>query len=321
MEESRIRRKYEIAILALFGAAAGVSLCCVIFMGVGRSRAVERVDLQKVSPLPAHTSTEDAPLLTVAVAAMLTPAETLSTYESLLTEISKIIGRKTRLVQRTTYAEINQKLLSGNVDMAFLCSGGYISLPEDCGVRILVVPEIEGKRTYQCYIIARSDSGVRSFADLRGKRFAFTDRLSNTGCYYPTCLALEAGAPPEEYFSDLSYSGSHSRSIRSVRNGFADGAAVDGLIFEWLARNDPQQVEGLAIINRSPPFAIPPVVVGPKVDPEVFRQLRDTFLRLHEKEGTKGILKKMGIDRFVVPEDGMYDSLRKMTERCRRKAP
>ncbi len=44
------------------------------------------------------------------------------------------------------------------------------------------------------------------------------------------------GVTPGEFFRRTFYTSSHEKSIESVANGLADGAAVDSLIFEDIKR-------------------------------------------------------------------------------------
>jgi phosphonate transport system substrate-binding protein len=62
---------------------------------------------------------------------------------------------------------------------------------------------------------------------------------------------------------------------------------------------------------KSPDFGMPPVVVHPKMDPTLKERIADLLINMHETPGGKVVLAKLGIDRFVVPEDRFYDSVRK----------
>ena len=66
------------------------------------------------------------------------------------------------------------------------------------------------------------------------------------------------------------------------------------------------------IIARWGPYGIPPIVVNPALDHELKQQLRDFFLSLHESTEGNKILNNLGIDKFLVGSDNMYDSIREM---------
>ena len=91
-----------------------------------------------------------------------------------------------------------------------------------------------------------------------------------------------------------------------------EGAAVDSLIWEYLSVKEPQLTAQTRIILKSPPCAIPPVVISPGIDSELKEKLRSAFLNMHNDPRGRKILKRVLIDRFTVVEDGAYDSIRQM---------
>jgi phosphonate transport system substrate-binding protein len=97
-----------------------------------------------------------------------------------------------------------------------------------------------------------------------------------------------------------------------VAHALVDGAAVDGLIWQYLNRTKPGLTSQTRIINKSEPYGIPPVVVPASLNQQTKEKLRNLFLNLHNEEEGKKILNKLFIDKFIVVEDRQYDSIRKM---------
>ncbi len=64
--------------------------------------------------------------LRVAIAAVVSPQATLDAYGSLLDYLSARLDRPVHLIQRGTYAEINELIRSGEADLAFVCGGAYV---------------------------------------------------------------------------------------------------------------------------------------------------------------------------------------------------
>ena len=123
--------------------------------------------------------------LNVAIASMISPNETIGHYHALLEYIAARVGRKINLVQRKTYAEINELLANGDIDLAFICSGPYAADKDRNHFEALAAPQIHQKAVYRAYLITGLASPVNQFEDLRGKVFAFSDPDSNAGCIVP----------------------------------------------------------------------------------------------------------------------------------------
>jgi phosphonate transport system substrate-binding protein len=214
------------------------------------------------------------PELRVAVGAMISPEVTRQYYQALFELITNRIGRQAVFMQRRTYAEINELVEKRQVDLAFVCSGPYTEGHEKFGLELLVVPVVHGETVYRSYILARADSRIRSFDDLRGCRFAFTDPNSNTGFLVPRIMLSRRHESPESFFKETFFTYSHDNSIKAVAEGLADGAAVDSLIWEFLNAVDPSVTDRTRIVEKSPPYGIPPIVIHPDMDRALKEELR-----------------------------------------------
>lgn len=253
-----------------------------------------------------------AGVMRIAVSAMTMPREALGLYQELLTYVGHKLGRRVELVQRKTYHEVNDLVEARLVDVAFVCSLPYVLGHSKFGLELLAAPEIDGSPVYYSYIIVRQDSGISNMEQLRGKTFAFTDPDSNTGTLYPTYRLAQMGESPGSFFRNNVYTYGHDSSIKAVLEKTVDGAAVDSLVFNNVASRDPVVASQVKVIESSPPFASPPIVVHPALAPAQKEQLRGILMNMDKDTEGREILRKMKIDRFVLPNDSAYDSIRDM---------
>jgi phosphonate transport system substrate-binding protein len=250
--------------------------------------------------------------LKIAVGAIISPAESLTFYEDIFDYIGEKLSRGVEMVQRKTYAEVNFLMKEGRIDAAFVCSRPYVEGHRDFGMELLCVPVCFGKTEYCSYFIVHKDSAIQDLKDLRGKVFAFSDPLSNSGMLIPTYTLAKMGETPESFFRGHIFTYSHDNSIRSVSEKFVDGAAVDSLIWEYLNTKEPELTSRTRIIHKSAPCGIPPLAVSPSIAPELKERLRSAFLNMHNDARGREILERVLIDRFTVIEDSAYDSIRQM---------
>ena len=174
------------------------------------------------------------PSLRVAIGAMISPERTYSSYGELFSEVAKKRGRRLELVQRGTYREVNVLLEHGEVDMAWICTGAWPELHKAGTARLLAVPVVGGRATYNALVIAGPSTTAGGLRELRGARFAFTDPMSLTGCLYPRSRLTTLGLNPAAFFGTSFFTHGHDLSIEAVRTGFADAASVDSLVFDYL---------------------------------------------------------------------------------------
>ncbi|NTV13240.1 MAG: phosphate/phosphite/phosphonate ABC transporter substrate-binding protein [Desulfobulbaceae bacterium] len=247
----------------------------------------------------------------ISVSAMISPKETFSAYQQILDYLAARLERPVELVQRKTYQEVNDLLEKNAIDAAFVCTGAYVSGHAKFGMPLLVAPQVNGGTVYYSYIIVPIASQAGKLADLQGKRFAFTDPMSNTGKAAPTRMLARLGKRPETFFSGITFSYSHDKSITAVAKGLVDGASVDSLVWEYLNRKDPTLTALTKVIERSEPYGIPPIVVAAATPPELRDKLKQILLHMHEDAAGRAILAEIMIDRFVEVNDHIYDSARK----------
>ena len=250
----------------------------------------------------------------VAVGSIISAQEAVVYYHELLEYIAEKLDRDIQLVQRKTYGEINQLISTGQIDLAFICSGPYASGREKFGFEALAMPSVRGSHLYQSYLIVNKDGPVKVLADLRGKTFAFTDMESNTGKLVPTYWLSLEGEKPEDFFGKTIYTYSHDNSIMAVASSLVEGAAVSGQVWEYYHHRDPVFTVKTRIIRKSEPFGNPPVVASSRLPNRMKEHMRALLYNMHQDPQGKKILKKLMIDRFIAPIEGCYAPILAMRE-------
>lgn len=281
--------------------------------GAASAEELPYVDLSQGEPIPAVAPHQVIPLR-LAVAAIISPQGTVESYGGLATYLGQKLGRPVELVQRRTYAEANELIERGQVDLAFVCTSAYVAGHNDFGMELLLAPEVNGEQVYYSVLIVPANSSAQSITDLQGAVFAFTDPMSHSGRVYPTYLLQQLGTTSDEFFSRTFFTYSHDKAIQAVAEGVADGASVDSLVLDYALQRDPSLAERVKIIHRSPPFGIPPAVVPPDLSPKLKANLRQILLDMPNDAEGQQILAKLGFDRFAPLDDSAYNTARQVIE-------
>ncbi len=301
------------------GTLSGVLVLLVLAAACSDSGGPTVVDFEKTiaAPRPGETNPVQPrrPVLRVAVGAMVSPKETFVHYRQLLDYLGERLGMDVELIQRKTYGEVSELVGNGGIDLAFVCSGPYATGKEKYGFELLATPRIQGSHFYQSYLIVNQGSPVERLEDLKGKVFAFTDPDSHTGRLVPSFWLARMNERPESFFGRVIYTYSHDNSILAVARGLVDGAAVDGLVWEFYRQKKPSLTDATRVIRKSEPFGIPPVVASGSLAPAAKLAVREILLSMHEDPVGAGILGEIMIERFVEPRDEWYDGIRRLWRR------
>ena len=299
-----LQKKIIVLGLVCFSVAA--------LFGCNNNGTPKKISLEKRELAPKRAERQQGHPLRIAVGGMITPKEGFIYYREFIDYIGEKLNRPVEFIDREQYDEINRLMKSGRIDVAFVCSGPYVDGHDDFGMELLAAPQAYQKNVYYAYIIVGKNSPVGSFAALRGRTFAFADPLSNTGKLVPEYMLAKMNETPKTFFQKYIYTYAHDKSIKAVAEGVVDGESVDSLIWEYTNRINPGLTAKTKIIERSPPYAVPPVAVRKDLSPALKQELRAVFLNAHRDERGKELLGNMMIDKFVVIDDSAYDSVREM---------
>lgn len=295
--------------LLLGALAAGMAV-----LSAACSGGAAQIDFSRLETpgSPPSASVPAANVVRMAVGSMLTPVATADLYGELAEYLAQRLGRPVEMVQGKTYAEVNDLVKSKEVALALVCTNPYLEGRDDFGMELLVAPEVGGETVYYSLLIVGRDVQAQSLADLQGRSFAFADPMSNSGRLAPLYQLALMGQTPALFFGRTTFTYAHDRSVRAVASGVVDGAAVDSLVVDYMRRTEPDVVAKVKVIERWGPFGISPVVVNPGLDLTLKAELRSALLGMDEDSMGREVLRRLGVDRFVVPDDGIYDSVREM---------
>ncbi len=132
-------------------------------------------------------------------------------------------------------------------------------------VRVIGRPRYELAHSSQgehcSLLLTREDNSLNELADFYDSRGVINGHDSNSGMN----LLRERLAPLQRdgrFFASVGISGAHRESLRWLREGRADLAAVDSVTYDYLARFAPEEVAGLRTVTRSAPSPTLPFI-GP----------------------------------------------------------
>jgi ABC-type phosphate/phosphonate transport system substrate-binding protein len=131
---------------------------------------------------------------------------------------------------------------------------------------------------YCSLVLVREDDAASGLAMLRGRTAVINAPDSHSGCNVLRALAAPLAADGR-FFRRVIVSGSHLGSLRTLRRGAADVAAIDCVLHALLERHRPSALVGLRTLLRSPSAPGLPYVTGALQPCDAVRRLRAGLLR------------------------------------------
>ncbi len=247
---------------------------------------------------------EQRPPIVLGVIPYLSPDDLRHEMNPILNYLAAKLNRPFRLNVAATYEDLARMLEMKIVHVAWFSHTSFQQLRGGHPWEVLVRPVQRGRASYFGRIITRKDSPIKTLEDLNGKTFAFVDRHSGSGFYFPNLMFKERGIDPLTFFGKVVFTHSHDASIDGVLNGIYDAAAV------FAVNVNPryqEKIPRLAFLAAVGPIPTDPMVVSNDLPEPVRRQIRDAMLTMHEdplgREGIKELNILRGTDRFITEEE------------------
>lgn len=251
--------------------------------------------------------------LVFGVSGKISAEEALVVYSGLMDRISEYLSIPVRMSYQLLNEDLNKKIRNGEIDFAFISPAAYLDLKEGGYVEMSTVPVLAGSPFYYSYVIAhKSRTDINSFSDLKGKSFAFVDKISDTGFLSPVYVLSERGEDYKSYFSQTIFSGSEDRSITAVANRLVDGAAVDHIIWEYMNMTSPDYTKETKVVESFGPYGISPIVTSSNLDQEIKEKLLALFLNAENDQEMLSFMALSGIEKYIVPDESNYEKQKEM---------
>ncbi len=227
----------------------------------------------------------------------------LPMLEVVQAELAKSLGGPASIELRIfkTYDGALDALVRGDVDFVRFGPSSYIlAKARQPQISLLAMEDNDGEKVFQGMIVVRTDSPIKTLADLRGKRFAFGDENSTIGRYLAQLQLVNSGITAKD-LATYAFLGRHDKVFTAVELGDFDAGAVKENTFDKM--NTKGTLRTLVTFDN----VTKPWVARAKLAPEVAAGLGQVLLQLKDR----ALLKDVGITGFRAVSDADYDSIRR----------
>jgi phosphonate transport system substrate-binding protein len=216
------------------------------------------------------------------------PAVYTKVWDGFIKHMEKITGKKVIFFPVQSNAAEIEAMRSGRLHIAGFNTGANPIAVNCAGfVPFAIMAGKDGNFGYEMEIIVPADSPIKTPADIKGKKLAFTAPTSNSGFKAPSAL-LESPV----------FSGKHDNSVLGVANKDYDAAAIaNEVMFRMFERNVVDKAK-IRTIYKSETFPTTGYGVAHNLDPALQAKIKEAFLTF-PWEGSALQAEFKGQDKFV----------------------
>lgn len=233
--------------------------------------------LATAAGLPLAAQAED--VLRVSAIPDEAPTELQRKFAPLGAYLEAETGMKVVFVPVTDYAAVVEALATRKLDMAWL--GGFTFVQARIrtgGTAVPLVQRAEDAKFTSRFITA--NDSIKSFADLKGKTFAFGAPSSTSGHLMPRYFLGQEGLNPDKDFKTVAFSGAHDATVAFVQAGKVDAGVLNASVWDKLVEQKKVDTTKVRVFATTPPYFDYNWTVRGDLDPKVQEKLKQAFLKL-----------------------------------------
>jgi phosphonate transport system substrate-binding protein len=233
--------------------------------------------LATAAGLPLAAQAED--VLRVSAIPDEAPTELQRKFAPLGAYLEAETGMKVVFVPVTDYAAVVEALATRKLDLAWL--GGFTFVQARIrtgGTAVPLVQRAEDAKFTSRFITA--NDSIKSFADLKGKTFAFGAPSSTSGHLMPRYFLGQEGLNPDKDFKTVAFSGAHDATVAFVQAGKVDAGVLNASVWDKLVEQKKVDTTKVRVFATTPPYFDYNWTVRGDLDPKVQEKLKQAFLKL-----------------------------------------
>jgi len=167
--------------------------------------------------------------------------------------VGQATGRTVENLQPADYLGVVEAVRNGSVDVAVLSQFSAALAYKTDSVDPLLVWSASTEPASFC--LTRTDSGVNTLDDVKGRQVAFVDPGSTTGYFMPKSLLAKSGLiDGTDYRS--TFAGNHDAAVLAMANGSVDVACTARQLYPTFLEKGVFTDQDVKIIAKSDPIPV-----------------------------------------------------------------
>ena len=180
--------------------------------------------------------------------------EQIRKFTPLANYLEKALGVKVEFTPVNDYPAAVEALVNKKVDLVWFGGFTHVQANIRSGGKIVPLAQREEDTRFQSVFIAKTDSGIKTLADMKGKQVSFGSQSSTSGHLMPRSFLLAANINPEKDFRRIAYSGAHDATIASVVSGKVDAAALDITVWKKFVSENKVDTKAVDVFYTTPGY-------------------------------------------------------------------
>ncbi len=236
--------------------------------------------------------------------------EQVRKFTPLASYLEKQLGVKVEFTPVSDYPAAVEALVNKKVDLVWFGGFTFVQANLRSGGKVVPLAQREEDTKFQSVFIAKTDSGIKTLNDMKGKQISFGSQSSTSGHLMPRSFLLQASINPEKDFKRIAYSGAHDATIASVVSGKVDAAALDITVWKKFVGENKVDTKAVDVFYTTPGYFNYNWSVHADMPADMQAKVKAALLALNPADAAQGeILKLNRATRYIATTPDNYKGL------------
>lgn len=237
--------------------------------------------------------------------------EMLRAYKPVVSYLEEKLGMKVTVQVTSDYNAAIEAMRAKHIDLAWFGPFSYVLAAEVGNGEAIArgVRRKDGRSEYHTVFVTRSETGIKTLEDLKGRTFAFVDPASTSGHLIPRSILVKNGINPEKDFKTFFYAGTHNAVGYAVQNKKVDAGATSDNTYNRMVKAGELDPKKVIIFHKTLPIPGSPITVRGGLSQTLKSRIQKAFIEM----GQQTIHKVDGwgnIARYELAKDSDYNVIR-----------
>lgn len=263
--------------------------------------------------VPMHSTVATEKALVLGVFPLNNIMETHTMFAPMTKYLSRVLGREVKLATGKDFPTFWRGVEDGSYDVVYYNQYDYIKSHKSVGYDVILKTEKYGTAVGAGAIAVRNDMGIKSIADLKGKKILFgggpTAMLASIVAKH---LLLQGGLKPDDYTAV--YATNPPNAVIAMYMGEADAAGTGEKVTQMAVVARSVDTSKVTLLAVSEPIAGLPWAVKKEMPAATRAALQTTLIKMKLDPEGMAALKSAEISGLIEAKDQDYDPHRKIVK-------
>lgn len=242
--------------------------------------------------------------------------------------LSEKLGCEVNVTLATDYTTIVEAMASGKVDLGIMPPAAYLQAREQGAAEALLTSQLgsydletglpidQMSKTFKGEVLVRADSGIETFADLKGKTIATLSPNSASGYIYPVAELKKLNINPTKDCTLVTVNDIPSE-MTAVLNGQVDACFVfqgARVVFGGKFADYDLFKELKVLYLTEGDIPNDAIAVQPNMDADMKAKVQEVFLNMINDEAGAEAMSLWNHKGYDIADEKAYDTIKEYTE-------